>query len=157
MQSAGLRMAVSTLTRLEGRVSRAALKEILPNPGATAAHRGKRTPREALSAFIDFYVSKSHRDHPGEGCPIVALTPTAASVESVSCAFDAGVKNLVDEIGRWIAAVGLEDPEKTRGLGDFGDGRCGSLSRARSPTESSPMTLSAPQNIGIKAQLGLAA
>src|SRR5262245_40891606 len=31
------------------------------------------SPRRALAAYIDHYVSPGHRDHPGIGCPLPAL------------------------------------------------------------------------------------
>jgi len=93
----------------------AALKEIFAQSGERRRRIvAKGTPREALSAFIDFSfrnrIATIRRGLSDRG---LELRP-AASVEAFRAAFDAGVKNLVDEIGRWIAAVGLEDPENAR-------------------------------------------
>lgn len=33
-----------------------------------------REAREGLSAFIDMYLSPNHRDAPGQGCPLAALS-----------------------------------------------------------------------------------
>jgi len=136
----------------------AALKETF----AQSAQKLKRfaakgTPREALSAYIDFYVSRSHRDHPAEGCPIVALnSDLPRQSKAFRAAFDAGVKNLVDAIGRWIAAIGLEDPEKRAVSVVSAMVGAVALSRTVSDRKFSDDLISTA-NIGIKAQLGLAA
>jgi TetR/AcrR family transcriptional repressor of nem operon len=136
----------------------AALKEIFAQSGERRRRIvAKGTPREALSAYIDFYVSKSHRDHPGEGCPIVALnSDLPRQSKAFRAAFDAGVKTLVDEIGRWIAAIGLEDPEKRAVSVISAMVGAVALSRTVSDRKFSDDLISAA-NIGIKAQLGLAA
>ena len=136
----------------------AALKEIFAQSGERRRRiAAKGTPKEALSAYIDFYVSKSHRDHPGEGCPIVALnSDLPRQSKAFRAAFDAGVKNLVDEIGRWIAAIGLEDPEKRAVSVISAMVGAVALSRTVSDRKFSDDLISTA-NIGIKAQLGLAA
>ena len=69
-------------------------------------------PREALAAYIDFYLSTSHRDHRGAGCPLVALnSDLPRQPKAFRDAFDAGVKRLVDRLSVWIAAAGLDNAE----------------------------------------------
>src|ERR1700682_4542221 len=59
-------------------------------------------PRGALSAYIDYYVSKSHRDIPASGCPIVALnSDLPRQPKTFRAAFDAGVKRLTEKLAAW--------------------------------------------------------
>ena len=61
------------------------------------------TPAEALTAFIDSYVSVEHRDNPQRGCPIATLTndlPRQGPL--VRGAFDEGVANLIARIEGWL-------------------------------------------------------
>src|SRR5258708_21659776 len=70
-------------------------------------------PRGALSAYIDFYVSKSHRDNPASGCPLVALnSDLPRQPRKFRAAFDVGVKRLAGELTQWIVAIGIEDADK---------------------------------------------
>src|SRR5712664_1459558 len=70
-------------------------------------------PRGALSAYIDFYVSKSHRDNPASGCPLVALNSyLPRQPRKFRAAFDAGVKRLIEIMTLWIAELGLDEPER---------------------------------------------
>jgi TetR/AcrR family transcriptional repressor of nem operon len=61
------------------------------------------SPREALGAFIDAYVSLDHRDHPQRGCPVSALAndlPRQGPL--VRKAFDSGVQAMVDRLQAWL-------------------------------------------------------
>src|SRR5258708_18044310 len=70
-------------------------------------------PRGALSAYIDYYVSKSHRDNPASGCPIVALNSyLPRQPKKFRAAFDPGVKQLTKNLATCIAAMGIEDTDK---------------------------------------------
>lgn len=61
------------------------------------------TPAEALTAFIDSYVSVEHRDNPQRGCPIATLTnDLPRQGPAVRDAFDAGVANLIARIEAWL-------------------------------------------------------
>ena len=69
------------------------------------------TPAQALTAFIDAYVSTDHRNNPQRGCPISTLTndlPRQGPL--VRGAFDTGVANLIARIETWLP----EDDPKTR-------------------------------------------
>src|SRR5215471_9449085 len=69
---------------------------------------GDLPPKEALAAYIDFYVSKPHRDHSGAGCPIVALnSDLPRQPKKFRAEFDAGVKRLLATLAEWIAAIDL--------------------------------------------------
>ena len=70
-------------------------------------------PREALVAYIDFYVSRSHRDHPGRGCPLVALnSDLTRQTDEFREAFDTGIEGVVDRLTQWMTAIGLQQPRK---------------------------------------------
>src|SRR5258708_16047888 len=59
-------------------------------------------PRGALTAYIDYYVSKSHRDNPASGCPLVALNSALPrQPKKFPLPFDAAVKRLAVEFNQW--------------------------------------------------------
>ena len=112
-------------------------------------------PRGALSAYIDFYVSKSHRDNPASGCPLVALnSDLPRQPRKFRAAFDAGVKRLVGELTQWIAAIGIEDAEKVAVSVLSAMVGAVALSRAVSDLDLSDELLHAAR-AGVKARLGL--
>ena len=56
-----------------------------------------------LAGFIRFYLSKGHRDQPGEGCAFAALAPDVARLNSAALkkVFEAGMESrlvLIDEL-----------------------------------------------------------
>jgi TetR/AcrR family transcriptional repressor of nem operon len=58
---------------------------------------GDADDRAALEAYVDMYVSASHRDGRELGCPITALAgDMARQAGPAREAFDAGIKSLVD-------------------------------------------------------------
>jgi TetR/AcrR family transcriptional repressor of nem operon len=61
------------------------------------------TPADALTAFVDAYVSADHRNNPQRGCPISTLAndlPRQGPL--VRGAFDTGVANLIARIEAWL-------------------------------------------------------
>jgi TetR/AcrR family transcriptional repressor of nem operon len=74
-----------------------------------------RAPAQGLVAYIDFYLSKRHRDTRGAGCPMAALAsdlprlPDAAREQ-----FAAGVRRLTLALGEKLAALNDADGESTR-------------------------------------------
>ena len=75
-----------------------------------------RDPATGLKAYIDAYLSRSHRDHPNTGCPVPLLsadlprlTPQARDV------FGAGVARLTGRLAKVLAALGRPDPEALAG------------------------------------------
>ncbi len=71
-------------------------------------------PRHALATYIDVYVSPSHRDNAGNGCPITALSSDMPrQSKKLRAVFDAGVKSLVDSLAGRIAAAGIEGDSET--------------------------------------------
>ena len=58
---------------------------------------------EALSAFVDSYVSTEHRAHPARGCPLATLSsdlPRQGPV--VREAYERGVRGLIGRIAGWL-------------------------------------------------------
>ena len=127
---------------------------------AQSAERMRRVveglpPRAALGAYIDFYVSKSHRDHGGAGCPIVALnSDLPRQPKKFRAAFDAGVKRLIEIMTLWIAELGLDEPEKIAVSTISAMAGAVALSRAVTDRRSSDDLLESAR-AGIKARLGL--
>lgn len=71
-------------------------------------------PRDALTTFVESYVSSDHRDNPQRGCPISTLTsdlPRQGPL--VRRAFDTGVANLIARLEAWLPE---RDPAARRAL-----------------------------------------
>jgi TetR/AcrR family transcriptional repressor of nem operon len=68
---------------------------------------------EALSTFVDSYVSVEHRAHPARGCPLATLSsdlPRQGQV--VREAYERGVRGLIGRIAGWLP----EDRADRQGL-----------------------------------------
>jgi TetR/AcrR family transcriptional repressor of nem operon len=112
-------------------------------------------PHEALVAYIDYYVSARHRDHPGGGCPIVALnSELPRQSQKFRAAFDYGVQRLIGWLGHLMNEAGITDSEKRAAATLAAMAGAVALSRAVSDREFSDALLQTA-NSGIKAQLGL--
>jgi TetR/AcrR family transcriptional repressor of nem operon len=58
---------------------------------------------QALSAFVDAYVSVEHRNNPQRGCPIATLSSDLPRQgPAVRTAFDAGVTGLIARLAGWL-------------------------------------------------------
>lgn len=69
-----------------------------------------REPSDALAAYIDFYLSREHRDKRDRGCPLAALSSEADRLAPSSRArFGAGVQSLTAKITTLLASNGIED------------------------------------------------
>ena len=72
---------------------------------ATAA-----SPEHPLEAVISFYLSMGHRGERMDGCPVVALGSDAARQGAeVKASFEAGVKQHLEILGRFIAETNGEE------------------------------------------------
>jgi TetR/AcrR family transcriptional regulator, transcriptional repressor for nem operon len=72
---------------------------------ATAAN-----PEDPLGAVIGFYLSMDHRGEKMDGCPVVALGSDAARQGAeVKASFEAGIKEYLEMLGRWIGLTGGEE------------------------------------------------
>jgi len=70
-----------------------------------------RAPTEGLSRYLDFYLSPSHRDARGSGCPLPYLSADAPRLSEKSrSAFAAGVARLTDRLAAMLVQLGREDP-----------------------------------------------
>ena len=134
----------------------AALSEVFAQSAENAKrYTEKGSAREALSGYIDFYVSQGHRDHPGTGCPIPALNSDLPRQSKLfRRVFDIGVKRLVDQVARWVAEIGLENPEQIAASVVSAMAGAIAVSRAVSDRKLSDELISSA-NAGIKARLGL--
>jgi TetR/AcrR family transcriptional repressor of nem operon len=73
---------------------------------------GDKPPAEAISAYIDFYLSTAHRDARATGCPMPSLAAdlprlTAKARER----FAAGVQGLRGALAEKLTALGHDDAE----------------------------------------------
>lgn len=65
-----------------------------------------RSAADGLAAYVDFYLSKKHRDAPGLGCPMAALASDLPRLDAASReAFAAGMNRLTRAIGEKLAAL----------------------------------------------------
>lgn len=66
-------------------------------------------------AFVKYYLSRKHRDSPGEGCTIAALGPDAArQPEPVREAFAAGIESLLATLASGREETGEQAESRTR-------------------------------------------
>jgi TetR/AcrR family transcriptional repressor of nem operon len=133
------------------------LNEILTQ---SAARRQELTkglaPSEALAAYVDYYVSASHRDYPAAGCPLVALnSELPRQPKKFRAAFDEGAKRLIVWLSQLMAAAGIENPGEVAVSTLSAMVGAVALSRAVSDAKLSDELLASARR-GIKARLGLA-
>jgi TetR/AcrR family transcriptional repressor of nem operon len=76
-----------------------------------AAVAGK-PPAKALAAYIDFYLSRKHRDARDTGCPLAALsTDLPRLAGEAQSAFGDGVARLAHGMALRLEALGRTDPK----------------------------------------------
>jgi TetR/AcrR family transcriptional regulator, transcriptional repressor for nem operon len=69
-------------------------------------------PQKALEAYVDWYLSKAHRDAPSRGCPLAAISgdlprlPDAARVR-----YTEGAERIAIGIGKLLKKLGKKDAE----------------------------------------------
>lgn len=74
--------------------------------------QAEREPGAALGAYVDFYLSRGHRDARDRGCPLPALSSDLARMEPVSRErFGKGVATLTRWIAEALARHGMTDAE----------------------------------------------
>ena len=72
-------------------------------------------PAAGLSRYVDFYLSREHRDAKGAGCPLPYLSADAPRMDSASRArFAEGVAQMVENIGAMFARLDEPDPGHER-------------------------------------------
>ena len=132
------------------------LKEVL----AQFAERRRQlteglTPRQALNAYIDHYVSEGHRDHAAVGCPLAALnSELPRQPKKFRAAFDEGARQLAAWLSQRIAAAGIDKADEAAASMLSAMVGAVALSRAVSDRTLSDELLNAAR-AGIKAKLGL--
>jgi len=60
-------------------------------------------PSQAISNFVERYLSEEHRDHPERGCPMPTLSGELARFPASRAAFAAGTKRITAAIAKLIA------------------------------------------------------
>lgn len=66
-------------------------------------------PAEALSAFVDSYVTPEHRARPERGCPVATLSSDLPRQgQAVREAYERGVRRLIARIAAWLPE-GIQD------------------------------------------------
>ncbi len=113
------------------------------------------TPRQALNAYIDHYVSEGHRDHAAVGCPLAALnSELPRQPKKFRAAFDEGARQLAAWLSQRIAAAGIDKADEAAASMLSAMVGAVALSRAVSDRTLSDELLNAAR-AGIKAKLGL--
>jgi TetR/AcrR family transcriptional repressor of nem operon len=80
--------------------------------GRFAETTGDKSPAEALTAYINFYLSRSHRDGRSSGCPLPSLSADLARLPPAAQAvFGKGVERLTGNIAEKLKALGAEQPD----------------------------------------------
>ena len=68
-------------------------------------------PKDPLGAVISFYLSTGHSAERMEGCPVVALGSDAARQGvDVKASFEAGIREYLEMLGRWVGEADGEEP-----------------------------------------------
>jgi len=74
---------------------------------------GELPPEQALNAYIDFYLSRKHRDAVSVGCPIPVLAADARRLSKQTREqFARGVSALQDKIALQLKKLGRPDPDQ---------------------------------------------
>jgi TetR/AcrR family transcriptional regulator, transcriptional repressor for nem operon len=111
--------------------------------------------KHALATYIDFYVASSHRDDPGNGCPITALnSDMPRQSKRFRALFESGVKGLAGALADRMTAAGIDNAAKLAPSILSAMAGAVALSRTISDRDLSDELL-ASARAGIKARLGL--
>jgi TetR/AcrR family transcriptional repressor of nem operon len=69
-------------------------------------------PAEALKSYINFYLSRSHRDERDTGCPLPALSADLARMpQAARERFGEGVEGLRQRLAGWLEGMGKPQPQ----------------------------------------------
>jgi TetR/AcrR family transcriptional repressor of nem operon len=72
---------------------------------------GDQTPAEALRNYLNFYLSRSHRDNRDSGCPLPYLAADAPRLsEAARERFAAGFRGMRAKIAAKLALIGVDAP-----------------------------------------------
>lgn len=110
-------------------------------------------PAQALSAFVDLYVTAEHRAHPERGCPIATLSselPRQGAL--VREAYERGVRALVGRIAAWLPEAPGREGLATSLVAEM----AGSVSLSRAITDDQEAErLLADSRLRIKTRMGI--
>jgi len=114
-------------------------------------------PKEALQAFIDSYLSTTHRDAPGRGCALATLGGDVPRLpEAARARFSEGAQRLVGAIAKLLRKLGTRNAEAVASSAIAEMVGALALSRAMSDSQQSESFLRASRQ-GLKARLGVGA
>jgi TetR/AcrR family transcriptional regulator, transcriptional repressor for nem operon len=69
-------------------------------------------PQQALDCYVDWYLSKAHRDAPGRGCPLAAIAGDLPRLpETARVRFTEGVERLAAALAKLLKKLGSKDAE----------------------------------------------
>jgi TetR/AcrR family transcriptional repressor of nem operon len=87
-----------------------ASKRALESASRRWSAAAEANPKDPLGAVVAFYLSMGHREERMDGCPVVALGSDAARQSAdVKASFEAGIKNYLEMLGRWVGETDGED------------------------------------------------
>jgi len=69
-------------------------------------------PRQALQAYVDWYLSAAHRDTPGGGCPLAAVSGDLPRLpEAARLRYSEGVERLAARVAQLLKTLGAKNAE----------------------------------------------
>jgi TetR/AcrR family transcriptional repressor of nem operon len=69
-------------------------------------------PRQAMEAYVDWYLSRAHRDAPNRGCPLAAVSGDLPRLpEAARTRYTEGVERMVSGMGKLLEKLGAKNPE----------------------------------------------
>ena len=91
----------------------AAIGQMFEESRARVQHEmGGLSPAEGLGAYIDFYLSKRHRDARGAGCPVAALASDLPRLtDDTRLLFAEGTRRLAASMSEKLSAMGHQNPD----------------------------------------------
>ena len=91
----------------------AAIEQMFEESRARVAHEMEgHPPAQGLANYIDFYLSKKHRDARGAGCPMAALSSDLPRLpEQTRTLFAEGAQHLVESMTEKLTALGFANPQ----------------------------------------------
>lgn len=120
-------------------------------------HISDRAPGEGIASYIDFYLSRKHRDARGFGCPMAALSSDLPRLtDEARQTFSAGARHLCDVLAAKLAELGHTDPETESSSAVAELIGALSMSRVEKDTKRSDAILNASKR-SIKRRLGVGA
>jgi TetR/AcrR family transcriptional repressor of nem operon len=91
----------------------AAIEQMFEESRARLKHEMEgHAPAQGLANYIDFYLSKKHRDARSSGCPMAALASDLPRLpEQTRELFADGARRLTDAMAERFTALGYSDPQ----------------------------------------------